>query len=120
MSSRRLPHDGRLDGVVSILTALGSKDAEMRILGCDLHASQQSIAMLDEETGETAEASLKHEGDAMPDFYAALPRPVVVGALMGLGDEAYGVPTYEAIEERSGVLTSHSLSTSRGHCRSVG
>jgi len=51
----------------------------MRIIGCDLHASQQSIAMLDQETGETAEITLKHEGDTVRDFYAALPRPVVVG-----------------------------------------
>jgi transposase len=51
----------------------------MRIIGCDLHASQQSIAMLDRETGETAEATLKHEGDTVRHFYAALPRPVVVG-----------------------------------------
>ena len=51
----------------------------MRIIGCDLHASQQSIAMLDQETGEIAEITLKHEGDMVRDFYAALPRPVVVG-----------------------------------------
>ena len=51
----------------------------MRIIGCDLHASQQSVAMLDPETGETAEVTLKHEGDAVREFYAALPRPVIVG-----------------------------------------
>ena len=51
----------------------------MQIIGCDLHASQQSIAMLDQETGEIAEITLKHEGDMVRDFYAALPRPVVVG-----------------------------------------
>lgn len=51
----------------------------MRIIGCDLHASQQSIAMLDDETGETTEATLKHEGDTVRDFYTALPRPVIVG-----------------------------------------
>jgi hypothetical protein len=27
------------------LTALGSKEAEMKIIGCDLHAAQQTIAM---------------------------------------------------------------------------
>lgn len=51
----------------------------MRIIGCDLHASQQSISMLDQGTGETVEATLKHEGDTVREFYAALPRPVVVG-----------------------------------------
>ena len=51
----------------------------MRIIGCDLHASQQSIAMLDDETGEIVERTLKHEADAVRDFYAALPPPVVVG-----------------------------------------
>jgi hypothetical protein len=28
---------------MSTLTALGSKEAEMRMIGCDLHAAQQSI-----------------------------------------------------------------------------
>jgi transposase len=64
---------------MSILTVLGSKEAEMRIIGCDLHASQQSIAMLDQETGETFETTLKHESDTVRDFYAALPRPAIVG-----------------------------------------
>ena len=35
--------------------------------------------MLDPETGETVEATLKHEGDMVRDFYAGLPQPVVVG-----------------------------------------
>jgi len=29
----------------------------MRLIGCDLHASQQSIAMLDRDTGSTARSS---------------------------------------------------------------
>jgi hypothetical protein len=40
---------------VSKLTALGSKEAEMKIIGCDLHAAQQTVAMLDCETGEVVE-----------------------------------------------------------------
>jgi hypothetical protein len=32
-------------------TVLGSKEAEMRIIGCDLHARQQTLAMLDPTTG---------------------------------------------------------------------
>ena len=51
----------------------------MRIIGCDLHASQQTIAMLDDETGDIVERTLKHEGATVREFYAALPRPVVVG-----------------------------------------
>ncbi len=35
--------------------ALGLKEAEMRLIGCDLHASQQSIAMLDRDTGAVIE-----------------------------------------------------------------
>jgi transposase len=62
-----------------MLTALGSKEAEMRIIGCDLHASQQTIAMLDRETGEISEQTLKHEGETVRTFYRALPSPVVVG-----------------------------------------
>jgi transposase len=51
----------------------------MRIIGCDLHAAQQTIAMLDRDTGEVVERTLKHEGTAVRDFYAGLPPPVVVG-----------------------------------------
>lgn len=51
----------------------------MRIVGCDLHAAQQSIAMLDRESGEIVEKTLKHEGTTVRDFYAGLPPPVVVG-----------------------------------------
>ena len=51
----------------------------MRLIGCDLHASQQTIAMLDRDTGEVVEKTLKHEGEAVREFYAAIPPPVVVG-----------------------------------------
>ena len=51
----------------------------MRLIGCDLHARQQSIAMLDRDTGEIVEKTLTHEGEAVREFYASIPRPVVVG-----------------------------------------
>jgi len=51
----------------------------MKIVGCDLHARQQSIAMVDTETGELTEKRLRHEGNAVRDFYASLEGPVVVG-----------------------------------------
>ena len=51
----------------------------MRIIGCDLHARQQTLAMLDTTTGEVLEVTLKHEGDNVREFYSALPRPVRVG-----------------------------------------
>jgi transposase len=51
----------------------------MKIVGCDLHARQQSIAMVDSETGEFSEKTLHHEGNAVREFYAALEGPVVVG-----------------------------------------
>src|SRR3981081_1327843 len=51
----------------------------MRLIGCDLHASQQSIALLDRDTGVVIEKTLKHEGEAVREFYAAIPPPVVVG-----------------------------------------
>jgi len=35
----------------------------MKIVGCDLHAKQQSIAMVDTETGEFIEKKLLHEGN---------------------------------------------------------
>jgi hypothetical protein len=48
----------------------------MRIIGCDLHARQQTIAMLDDETGDLVEETLTHEGDTVREFYAGLPRPL--------------------------------------------
>jgi len=51
----------------------------MRIIGCDLHTRQETIAMLDTETGEVVEKTLEHEGEEVREFYSALPRPVRVG-----------------------------------------
>src|SRR6516164_6682665 len=51
----------------------------MKIVGCDLHARQQTIAMVDMETGEITEKTLSHEGNAVGGFYAGLEGPVVVG-----------------------------------------
>jgi hypothetical protein len=41
---------------------LGTKEAEMKIVGCDLHAKQQTIAMVDTETGEFIERTLAQNG----------------------------------------------------------
>jgi hypothetical protein len=49
----------------------------MKIVGCDLHAEQQVIAMVDTETGEFTETTLAHEGNQVREFYAALEGPVV-------------------------------------------
>jgi hypothetical protein len=51
----------------------------MRLIGCDLHASQESIAMLDRDTGVVIERTLTHEGGAVRAFYASISPPVVVG-----------------------------------------
>jgi hypothetical protein len=40
----------------------------MRIIGCDLHARQQTLAMLDTTTGEVVKATLKHEGSMVREF----------------------------------------------------
>jgi hypothetical protein len=40
----------------------------MRIIGCDLHARQQTLAMLDTTTGEVVEVTLQHEGDNVRKF----------------------------------------------------
>jgi hypothetical protein len=58
---------------------LGTKEAEMKIVGCDLHARQQTLAMMDTETGEYTEKTLVHEGNAVREFYAGLEGPVLVG-----------------------------------------
>ena len=51
----------------------------MRIIGCDLHARQQTLAMLDTQTGEVVNRTLMHEGNQVREFYAQLPHPVPVG-----------------------------------------
>ncbi len=51
----------------------------MKILGCDLHAKQQTIAMVDRETGEFTEKTLGHEGNEVREFYGALEGRVVEG-----------------------------------------
>ena len=51
----------------------------MRIIGCDLHAGQQTVAMLDTATGEIVKMTLLHEGNNVREFYSTLPGPVRVG-----------------------------------------
>jgi transposase len=51
----------------------------MRIIGCDLHARQQTLAMLDTATGEVVNKTLTHEGDSVREFYSTRPGPVRVG-----------------------------------------
>src|SRR3989442_11970971 len=51
----------------------------MTFVGCDLHTRMQQVAVLDTGTGEGSERQLPHDGMAVEEFYAALPRPVTVG-----------------------------------------
>jgi hypothetical protein len=51
----------------------------MRMIGCDLHTAKQTIAMLDRDTGEVVEQTLSHEAETVREFYAAIPKPAVVG-----------------------------------------
>ena len=51
----------------------------MQIIGVDLHTRQQTVAMLNVETGEVIEKTLRHEGDSVREFYSNLPRPTRVG-----------------------------------------
>ena len=51
----------------------------MRIIGCDPHARQQTIAMLDTDTGELEEKTLEHQGETVRKFYSALSGPILVG-----------------------------------------
>jgi transposase len=51
----------------------------MRIIGVDLHARQQTIAMLDTDTGELVEKTLEHNGNEVRDFYSTLPGQVLAG-----------------------------------------
>jgi transposase len=51
----------------------------MKIIVCDLHARQQTIAMLDSDTGELEEKTLEHQGETVREFYSALSGPILLG-----------------------------------------
>src|SRR5499425_903992 len=51
----------------------------MTLVGCDLHARKQQVAVLDATTGEILEQELVHDGDAVERFYRALRPPVTIG-----------------------------------------
>jgi hypothetical protein len=42
----------------------------MQIIGVDLHTRQQTVAMLNVETGEIVEKTLQYEGDSVREFYS--------------------------------------------------
>jgi hypothetical protein len=68
----------RVNCPVLTLTVLGPKEAEMRITGCDLHARQQTLVILDTITGEVVKMNLAREDNNARDIYFRLPRPVRV------------------------------------------
>jgi transposase len=51
----------------------------MLIIGCDLHARYQMIAMLDTESGEIVIRRLEHENGESKAFYAQLVKPALIG-----------------------------------------
>ena len=51
----------------------------MKIIGCDLHARQQTLAMLDTATGEIVKTIHQHEGNNVREFFSSVPRPARVG-----------------------------------------
>jgi transposase len=51
----------------------------MQMIGCDLHARQQTLAILDTESGVLEERVLEHTGNTVRDFYRSLEKPVRVG-----------------------------------------
>src|SRR5262249_263900 len=86
-----------------------------RLIGCDLHASQQSIAMLDRDTGAVIEKTLKHEGEAVREFYVSIPPPVLVG-VEATGSMGWFLRLMEelAIERRLGHPTAIRKAETRG------
>jgi hypothetical protein len=73
----------------------------MKIVGCDLHAKQQTIALVDTETGEFTEKTLAHEGNRVREFYAAF-HPRQTGARRDVRESACGTsPTPHSPEPGS-------------------
>jgi hypothetical protein len=75
----------------------------MTLVGVDLHSREQSVAILDTTTGELEEHRLRHDGDEVERFYAALPPPVTV-----------------AIESTGYALWFHTLMRRLGHTLLLG
>ena len=104
----------------------------MRIIGCDLHARQQTLAMLDTTTGEVVNLNLMHEGDQVREFYSKLPRPVL-GPCRGddypncgsvearRSSRFYGRSPFRRHRcDRAGTLTTKtSAARRRSNCRSI-
>src|SRR6266542_3181943 len=84
-------------------SALRKEAGAMTFVGCDLHTRTQQVAVLDTRTGEVSECQLAHDGTAVEEFYAALPRPVTVG-----------------IESTGYALWFHTLMQRLGHTLLVG
>jgi hypothetical protein len=88
----------------------------MKIVGCDLHAKQQGIAVVDTETGEFIEKKLIHEGNSVREFYAALEGAVVVG-IEATGQFACGIWLFKRKERCSGS-PARPLNRKFGVCKS--
>src|SRR5262245_16480294 len=84
-------------------SALRKEADAMTFVGCDLHTRTQPVAVLDTRMGEVREHQLVHEGIAVEEFYATLPRPVTVG-----------------IESTGDALWFHALMQRLGHTLLVG
>jgi len=61
----------------------------MRIIGCDLHARQQTLAMLDTISGEVVNRTLMHEGNEVREFYSQLPHPVLPALTRRVATQSY-------------------------------
>ena len=48
-------------------------------IGVDFHPHQQTLSWCDTETGETETVDLKHDLEAVREFYTSLPGPAIVG-----------------------------------------
>jgi transposase len=51
----------------------------MVIVGCDLHKDEQSVAVIDLDTGELTETVLVHGSEELDKFYTSLPAPARIG-----------------------------------------
>jgi transposase len=75
----------------------------MTLVGVDLHTREQSVAMLDTTTGEVGQLRIRHDGNDVERFYAALPPAATV-----------------AIESTGYALWFHVLMQRLGHTLLVG
>ena len=92
----------------------------MRITGCDLHARQQTLAMLDTATGEVVHRTFPHEGESVREFHSTPSGPARVG-IEATGSMKWYLHLMEVLEidPQVGHPATHRLAVTERKARTI-